>query len=144
MFSRPDITQTVTRGAIRLLQSLNQAVVAELPLPNSRRADLVGLCPKGGLTILEVKSSLADFQSDQKWPDYSPYCDAFYFAVAPDFPAHHLPTDTGLIVADGFGGAIVRPARPHRLNSARRKALTLRFARIAAWRQSGPASPLQL
>ncbi|MFN3229521.1 MAG: DNA repair putative endonuclease MmcB [Asticcacaulis sp.] len=144
MLSRPDITQSVTRGAIRLLQSLNQAVVAELPLPNSRRADLVGLCPKGSLTILEVKSGLADYQADQKWPDYSPYCDAFYFAVAPGFPTHCLPADTGLIVADGFGGAIVRPAQTHPLSGARRKALTLRFARIAAWRQGELDNPMRL
>jgi hypothetical protein len=57
-----------------------------------------------------VKSSIEDFRADRKWADYGPYCDAFSFAVPPDFPREVLPEDAGLIVADGFGGAVLRPA----------------------------------
>jgi len=45
-----------------------------------------------------------------------------------------LPDQTGLIIADGFGGAIVRQSPVQTLAPARRKALTLRFARNAAER----------
>ena len=46
----------------------------------------MALGPRGDLVIVEVKSSLEDFRADQKWREYQPYCDAFYFAVAPEFP----------------------------------------------------------
>lgn len=135
--SRPEITVAVTRGAARLLAALGLAPVAEVPLPNGRRADLMALGPKGEIVIVEVKSGLLDFRTDFKWGEYAPFCDAFYFAVAPEFPRDILPEEPGLIVADGFGGAILRepPAIP--LPPARRKALTLSFARLAALRALG-------
>ena len=132
--SRPETTEAVTRGAARLLISLGWAPVAETPLPNGRRADLMALGPRGELAIVEVKSSLEDYRCDLKWGEYAPYCDAFYFAVGPEFPRLILPEEPGLIVADGFGGAILREAPPTLLAPARRKALTLAFARLAASR----------
>ena len=50
------------------------------------------------------------------------------------FPAEMLPEQTGLIIADGFGGAVVRESPVAKLAPARRKALTLKFARNAAER----------
>ncbi len=67
----------------------------------------------------------------------SPYCDAFAFAVAPEFPREILPDEPGLIVADGFGGAVLREAEVAPLAGARRKALTLAFGRLAALRAAG-------
>jgi hypothetical protein len=54
--------------------------------------------------------------------------------VAPEFPQTILPDEPGLIVADGFGGAVVREAGVTPLAPARRKALTLAFARLGAMR----------
>ena len=48
------------------------------------------------------------------------------------FPTVLIPEDCGLIVADGFGAAILRESVTTPLPAARRRALTLRFARIAA------------
>ena len=138
--SRPETTATVTRGAARLLTALGYAPLAEVTLPNGRRADLMALGPKGEIFIVEVKSGLEDFRTDQKWGEYLPYCDAFAFAVAPEFPREILPDEPGLIVADGFGGAILREATIEPLAGARRKALTLAFARLAAWRAGGVAA----
>jgi hypothetical protein len=45
-----------------------------------------------------------------------------------------LPDEPGLIVADGFGGAIMRDAPVLTLAPARRKALTIAFGRLAAMR----------
>lgn len=135
--SRPEITATVTRGAARLLVALGYAPLSEVTLPNGRRADLMALGPKGQIFIVEVKSGIEDFRVDLKWPEYRPYCDAFAFAVAPEFPREILPQDPGLIVADGFGGAILREAPVEALTGARRKALTLAFARLAALRAAG-------
>jgi len=137
--SRPETTAAVTRGAARLLSSLGYAPLAEVTLPNGRRADLMALGPKGEIFIVEVKSSLEDFRTDQKWREYGPYCDAFAFAVAPEFPREILPEEPGLIVADGFGGAVLREAPVVALAGARRKALTIAFARLAAMRAAGVA-----
>jgi hypothetical protein len=135
--SRPETTAQVTRGAARLLQALGYAPLAEVTLPNGRRADLMALGPKGQIFIVEVKSSVEDFRTDQKWWEYRPYCDAFAFAVAPEFPREILPEEPGLIVADAFGGAVLREAAVESLVGARRKALTLAFARLAAMRAAG-------
>jgi hypothetical protein len=133
-FSRPQTTLSVTRGAARLFIDLGYAPLVEVGLPNGRRADIMALGPRGDIAIAEVKSGLDDFRTDRKWGEYLSFCDAFFFAVAPEFPQAHLPTDPGLIVADGFGGAVVREAPADLLPGARRKALTLAFARLAASR----------
>ncbi len=132
--SRPEITDAVTRGAFRVLIHLGLAPLLEVSLPNGRRADLMALSRKGEVTIVEVKSGLEDFRSDGKWPEYAPYCDRFYFAVAPEFPYDILPEGPGLIVADAFGGAVVQEPSVTPLAGARRRALTLSFARLGALR----------
>ena len=132
--SRPEITGLVTRGAARLMVDLGYAPLLEVGLPNGRRADVMALGPRGDIAICEVKSSAEDYLTDRKWGDYLPFCDRFYFAVAPEFPQGLLPEEPGLIVADGFGGAVVREAPHTPLAGARRKALTLAFARLAAGR----------
>jgi len=142
--SRPETTAAVTRGAARLLTALGYAPLAEVTLPNGRRADLMALGRRGEILIVEVKSGPEDFRTDQKWQEYRPYCDAFAFAVAPEFPREILPEEPGLIVADGFGGAVLREAGAIPLAGARRKALTLAFARLAALRAAGvPALTLE-
>jgi hypothetical protein len=134
---RPEVTAAVTRGAARLMAALGWAPVFEFPLANGRRADLLCLSPKGEFAIVEVKSCLEDYRCDQKWGEYAPYCDLFYFAVPPEFPRDIIPEGPGLIVADGFGGAVLKEAPCAPLAGARRKALTLQFARLAAMRASG-------
>jgi len=134
VFSRPETTLSVTRGAARLLVDMGYAPLLEVGLPNGRRADVMALGRRGDIVICEVKSGLEDYRVDRKWGEYGPYCDAFFFAVAPEFPGGILPDEPGLIVADGFGGAVVRDAPISPLAPARRKALTLAFARLGAMR----------
>ena len=121
-------------GVLRLMRDMDCPAITETPLSNSRRADVMALSRRGDVLIVEVKSCLSDFASDAKWPDYLDFCDQFYFAVNEDFPQARLPQEAGLIVADAFGGAIIRTAAIRRLAPARRKALTLNFARLAARR----------
>jgi hypothetical protein len=132
--SRPETTLLVTRGAARLMGALGYAPLLEVCLPNGRRADVMALGPKGEIAICEVKSGPEDYLADGKWGEYLPFCDAFYFAVAPEFPQDLLPEAPGLIVADAFGGAVIRSPPISALAPARRKALTLAFARLAAMR----------
>jgi hypothetical protein len=124
----------IARGVARNLSLHGLRCVSELPLANGRRADLIAIGEKSEVWIVEIKSSIEDFRVDQKWPDYREFCDRLFFAVAPDFPRDILPPDTGIIVADRFGGEILRDAPEHLLPAARRKALLLRFARVAAGR----------
>lgn len=117
-----------------MLRDHGLAPLLEVPLANGRRADAMGLSVQGAIWIVETKSCVEDFTVDQKWPDYREYCDRFYFGVTESFPQLLIPEDVGLIVADGFGGAIIRDAPVHALAPARRKAVTLMFARLAAHR----------
>jgi hypothetical protein len=112
-----------------------------LPLADGRRCDLLALDPRGGITIVEIKSCTADFRADQKWPDYRQWCDRFYFAVNVEFPQALIPADCGLILADRFGAEIMREAPGHPLAAARRKAVMLRFARCAAFRLQEAIDP---
>ncbi|GJL93655.1 MAG: hypothetical protein DHS20C05_00600 [Hyphococcus sp.] len=138
--SRPDQTVMITRGVVRLFIDMGWSPLVEFKLANGRRADVAGLDRKGRLIIAEVKSCRADFEVDQKWPEYKDYCDQFFFAVEPSFPLALLPEEEGLILADGFGAMIKRPAIEDGLVAARRKAVTLRFARQAARRAIMDAS----
>lgn len=131
---RPEVTAALTRGVSRLFLDLGLAPLAEFRLPNGRRADMAGLDPKGRLVFAEIKSCQADFDADDKWTDYLGFCDEFYFAVAGDFPQTLLPAEEGLIIADSYGGAVLRPSQDRPMAAARRKAITLRFARQAAAR----------
>ncbi len=124
----------VFAGTVQLLSDMDLACVTELTLSNNRRADIIAVTRTGEIVIVEVKSCLADFASDTKWPDYMDFCDRFYFAVDLEFPQDKIPLEAGLIVADGFGGAILREATVEKLAGARRKAVTLTFARAAARR----------
>lgn len=124
----------LARGVMRLFGDLGHSCVAELPLGNGRRVDVMALDRGGLLTVVEIKTSAADYRSDRKWKEYLAYCDAFYFAVPETFDRSVLPDGVGVIVADPWGGAILAPSPEYRLAPARRKAVILRFARTAGQR----------
>ena len=135
------IAAGIWRGAARRLIDEGHAVLAELPLGNGRRADLVTIDHAAAITIVEVKSGRADFLADRKWQAYLGFCNRFYFAVDRDFPLALLPETEGLIIADRFAGEIVREAPLRPLAAARRKAMLLRFARLAAARLHALSNP---
>lgn len=124
----------LARGVMRMFRDRGHACIAELPLGNGRRVDVIALDRAGLLTIVEIKTTAADYRADRKWIEYVPYCDAFYFAVPGEFDRSLLPADVGIIVADAWDAAILTPAPELKLAAARRKAVTLRFARAAARR----------
>lgn len=137
-----ELTASVAHGVERLLRQMGYVTLREFTLATGRRADVAGVSRSGEIVIVEVKVSVADFRADRKWPEYGEFCDRFYFAVPQEFPRDILPPVPGLIVADRFGGAELRVAPVERLAAARRKAMTLRFARKAAerlWRATDAA-----
>ncbi|MCM2505871.1 MmcB family DNA repair protein [Aureimonas altamirensis] len=127
-----DRAMLVRRGVQRLMMAQALSVLPEMPLASGRRADLVCLSAKGEFSIVEIKTSIADFRVDRKWPDYRLHCDRLFFATHPDVPIDIFPQDCGLILSDGYGAEILRDAPSHRMPPATRKALTLRFATLAA------------
>ncbi|MEQ1697400.1 MAG: MmcB family DNA repair protein [Hyphomicrobiaceae bacterium] len=138
---RSMVAAEIERGVTRLLMAQGIAAVSELPLPDGRRADVVGLSADGIITIVEIKSRVADFRCDQKWTAYRAYCDRLFFAVSPEFPVGILPVDTGLNLADRYGGSVVRDAPGHPIAGARRKVMMLRFGRAAAVRMARLRDP---
>ena len=141
--SVPERTRDITRGGARLLCDLGYAVIVEFPLATGRRVDIIAVDRAGTITVIEVKASVADFRGDRKWREYLAFCDRFYFCVAPDFPRTVLPQEPrcGLIIADRYGGDVVVEPETIRLPAARRKAVTLRFARVAAQRLQALMDP---
>lgn len=117
------------------------ATVCELTLANGRRADIVAVSASGDVTIVEIKSCLADFKSDTKWQEYLCFCDRFYFAVDPDFDPGVLPMNTGIVLADQYGAEIIRNTETDKLPGARRRSMLLAFARTAADRLHDLSDP---
>ena len=134
MIAPPAGAALLARGTCRALGQLGYASLVEFPLASGRRADILALGKNGDLIIIEIKSSVADFRSDRKWTSYRDFADRLYFAVPNDFPALLIPEECGLIVADPFAAAVLRHGVLTPLAAARRRALTLRFARHAATR----------
>jgi hypothetical protein len=135
----------VQRGVMRFLrEERDLSCYTEVPLANGRRADVLGVGPKGEIWIVEIKSSLIDFQVDQKWPEYRHFCDRFYFAKPPELDPGIFPQSEGLIAADGHGAAILREANDNPMPPGRRKALHLKLARLGADRLHTLMDPTDL
>ncbi len=129
-----DTALALQRGVGRLFRARGHAVITELGLANGRRADVVALGPSGEIAIVEIKSSIEDFRTDRKWPDYALFCDRLYFASHAGVPAEIFPAAAGLILADAYGAEILREPDPTPLSAARRKAMMIQFGKAAAYR----------
>lgn len=137
----------VARGIGRLFARNDIWCLAEVPLRNGRRADLMGIDARGQVVIVEIKVARADLLGDAKWPDYLDFCDRFYWGLPPGLDRAPLegeafrPETCGLIVADGYDAEILRPAALAPLAPARRKAEVERLARIAMRRHTALLDP---
>ena len=129
----------VARGTCRLLWLQGWSPLCEVTLADGHRADIMAINGRGEILIVEIKVSAADLLGDRKWHHYRDFADRFAWAV----PAHlagHLegerfaPDACGLLVADRHEALWVRDACETKLAPARRKAVTLAFARAGAER----------
>jgi hypothetical protein len=137
----------IARGARRLLRARGYSSVTELPLTDGRRADIAAVNGEGEVLIVEIKSSQADCRADRKWRDYLACCDRLYFAISQRTPVDLIPAEAGLIMADPYGAEILREPALQRMPGASRRAMLLRFARVAAdrlHRLADPAGSLEL
>jgi hypothetical protein len=137
----------VARGTTRLLLRHDLTALPEMPVDGGRRVDLMALGPKGEIVVVEIKVSRADLLGDCKWTEYLGHGDRFFWAVPAGFdllpldgPAF-LPERTGVIVADRYDAAIVRPAASVPMTAPARRRCTLAFARRAARRLTGLCDP---
>ena len=126
--------QLLARGVSRLMASYGFSGVEEFVPARGLRVDVIALGPKGEVWIIERKSSRADFTSDTKWPSYLEWCDRFFWAVDSDFPTDLLPDGAGLIMADAYGGEILRMPDCSTLAPARRRVIIQKIAQTAARR----------
>ncbi len=141
MLTCPERTVLVRRSAARLSLQLGWAPVHEVSLPNGRRADILALLPNGDFACIEVKSGARDFLTDGKWQEYREFCDRLYFAVDVDFPREILPADVGIIIACPPDTDLFREAPRVPMPPNRRRALTQRFAWLAASRLAALEDP---
>lgn len=138
----------VARGIGRLFARNDIWCLAEVPLKNGRRADLMGIDAKGLVVIVEIKVARGDLLGDAKWPDYLDYCDRFFWGLPPGLDrapldsAAYRPETCGVIVADGYDAEILRPAALDPLAAARRKTQVEHLARIAMRRHMALIDPL--
>lgn len=135
------LAAALARGVSRTLRAHGGATLTEFTLRTGRRVDVIGVDDEGRVTIVEIKTSVADFRSDGKWPEYLDFCDYFYFAVPEDFPRDLLPGACGVMVADAYEALILVPSEARPVNGSRRRALILRFARAAAQRLNAYTDP---
>lgn len=133
--------QRLARGVCRHLAAMGFATLEEFTPERGKRLDVLALGPKGEFWVIECKSSRADFTSDAKWTGYLDWGDRYFWAVGADFPVELLPDDTGLILADAYDAEVVRLGPEVKLAPARRRAVTQRFARMAALRLQGWRDP---
>ena len=139
------LAHRMARGVARALTARGFATLTEFFLLNGRRVDVIGVNGSGQTVIVEIKSCIADYRTDQKWTEYLEYCDWFYFAVPLEFPQEILPADCGFMVADDYGAEIIREASAQSMHGSRRRAQTLRLALTAMQRLgrlNDPDAPL--
>lgn len=128
----------ITKAVANFFHEMGDATMSEFTLKTGRRVDLIALSRSQQVTIVEVKSSLADFSSDKKWQNYLDWADQFYFAVAENFPVERLADKMrcGILITDGFDMHILREAPLRKLPTQRRTHLIRRLAFAAMMRLS--------
>lgn len=92
------------------------------------RADVIAMNLRGELIITEVKSCRADFVSDLKWEQYTPFCDKLYMCWPKDFGIE-LPPGVGLMLPNRRGHlSVVKNAAVNKVVGPVRKELIIRMA----------------
>ena len=124
-------TKRITDAIARSYYEQGNGVLREFKLKIKRRVDLVTINDKGWITIIEIKSSVADFRNDKKWNEYIEWADQFYFGVAHDFPIEILPKEHGIITTDGFDMHEAQPSPVQKLDGSRRKTLFRKLAKAS-------------
>ena len=134
--SRKTITEALTKAAVMHMVRYGFAIHKEIGLSRggTLRADLLCLNFKKKLVVMEVKSSVSDYNTDQKWPKYLSLCDQLVF-VMPEHVWHKLKDKpkrgVGVLVLcekTGHLKSVQRAATQELLDEETRDYLILRMA----------------
>ena len=126
------IGQLIARGVCRHLKQYNFSCLEEFVPIKGSRVDIIAIGPRGEIWIIECKSSPADYNQDQKWEKYLPFCDRYFWAVPQSFPTNILPANDGLFIADQYDAEIVRYGQECKISPQKRKVITTKIARNAS------------
>lgn len=138
----PLVASEIKTAATRYFVKKRMAVNEEVGLCKwgRFRADLLCLNFYGDVTVVEVKSSVADFKSDKKWHNYLDYSNRFYFALSPAVYAKvkdDIPRGVGVLLVsratDRLGrnllkSNVAKPAYWRELNAETNINLIIRLA----------------
>lgn len=75
------------RRALQWLFQRGFVTVADLPLPNGKKADIWAY-NESHVVILDIKVSYGDFVTDRNWTELLPYCHEFYFLTPSTLTDH--------------------------------------------------------
>jgi hypothetical protein len=95
------------------------------------RADVVAVNMRSEISIVEIKSSVADYRSDKKMLGYLKFCDKFYLGLAQevyDKICHLVPQGVGIFIIDGSTTWIKKRATSHSVDPETRLNLVTRMA----------------
>jgi hypothetical protein len=126
------IGQLISRGVCRHLKQYNFSCLEEFVPIKGSRVDIIAIGPSGEIWIIECKSSASDYNQDQKWEKYLPFCDRYFWAVPQNFPTNILPDNDGLIIADSYDAEIIRYGQELKITSQKRKKIITKVARNAS------------
>ena len=110
MSYRKNAADALKRAAVMHWVKLRYGVFLELGLNRKARlrADIVCVNYRRHVIVVEVKSSLADFNADTKWTGYLNHCDQYYWLVPqPLWDSGKLPKPSrgaGVMVLDSTTG----------------------------------------
>jgi hypothetical protein len=122
---------------------MEQKVKPDFYKPGNYRLDIVAINRQFEVIIVETKSCRADFQSDEKWQNYMPLCNKFYFAADAKTATYISDTlksknfkNVGVIavrqrkVFDLYSNVrVIKPARTHQIYFDERELLWRMAAR---------------
>ena len=151
LYSRPNTVSYREVGLLTAVPIKNRRVLWEDKENHSwysRRADFLAWENWPGIgdtwIIIEVKSCIADYWSDQKWRHYLKFCNRFYFAVMDGFPIEKIERspDVGIIsvpAADATAGN-ARIVRRVKSSPVDERVDMERMKFLMAWKKPGSTS----
>jgi len=122
-------------AALRWLYDQGFVATTELTI-GPRRWDVAGYDQDSRITIIEAKASVQDFRRDEKWREYLPYADRFYFIVEERFANLHgtLAHDVGWLAVNHVGQVRVVQECPGKQVAQGRESTRWAIARALAKR----------
>ncbi|MFS0882895.1 MmcB family DNA repair protein [Metabacillus niabensis] len=76
-----ELQRQLKNQGLKWLYNQEYAVVDDFTLPNKKIVDVIGYSKNGKVIVIDVKTSMKDWNNDKNWTETLKYCDEFYFLV---------------------------------------------------------------